>query len=399
MTSDISILIVARNAAATIERSVRSALRQDGPIVLVDDFSTDDTAALAKSIAGNRIRLVLPERSESIGVARQAGIDEVRTRYAMWVGAGDEVVPGRSDLLLARLEREGADLVYDTADLHDESTGAFVRHVPIPAYLRRDPTAVRQFERNVIPSLGSPLVRTSWAQRIGYDRTCQGVEDYDFLLRSCLEGARIAYEPTAGYRQFASPRSTDRRAAVRAALEKHDYNIMRARFGAAGYNSAITGWALVAVAFYREHWSAARRFLSEVEKTISDPRLILEPDGPCAHPEGWRLAFYRGTLELIAGNDDEAWAHLRAAYDLAATPETANNLGVALARMGRRSEAATLFAQAQHAFPDYLDASENLRSQSPSHITTHPLRPRCTGRLAGGPAGELRSSFCKSRRA
>jgi hypothetical protein len=298
----------------------------------------------------------------------------------MWLDADDELLPDRCERLLQRLEREGADLVFDSADLHDGSTGAFIRHMPIPGYLRRDATGVRQFERNALPSLGWPLVRTSWAQRIGYDARCHGVEDYDFLLRSCMEGARIAYEPTAGYRQFAyassiSRQLTDRRAGVRALLEKHEYDIIRARFGAAGHNSAITGWALVAVAFYREDWSAARHFLNEVATTISDPRRVLESDGPCAHPEGWRLAFYRGTLELIAGSDDEAAAHLQAAYDLAATPEATNNLGVALARLGSRPEAMTLFSQAHHALPTYLDAIENLRSESPSHITTHPLRP------------------------
>lgn len=379
MTPDVSILIVARNAAATIERAVRSALAQGGPIVLVDDHSSDDTAAIAQSVAGRRVEVIAPERHETIGLARQTAIEAVRTRYAMWVDADDEALPGRAARLLARLEDEGADLVFDAADLHDGTTGVFLRHMPIPTYLQCDPSAVRQFERNVLPSLGWPLVRTSWAERVGYDRSLHGVEDYDFLLRSCMEGARVAYEPTPGYRQFAYATSisrdlADRRAGVRALLGKHDYGLIRARFEAAGHPPAVAVWALVAVAFYREDWRRAAALLDEAARTIADPQRPLEADGPCPQPEGWRLAFYRGTLALLTNRSDSARLELGRAHTIARTAESANNLGVALARLGLTSQAQALFDEAEQHFPAYLDAVRNRASAAPACITTHPLR-------------------------
>jgi glycosyltransferase involved in cell wall biosynthesis len=375
----VTTIIVARNAAATIERAVRSALLQRGPVLLVDDHSSDDTAARARAIGGSEISVIVPERHETIGLARQTGIAAVNTRYAMWLDADDEAMLGRSERLVARLEDEGADLVFDAADLHDGETRRFLRHMPIPEYLRRDPTGVRQFERNVIPSLGWPLVRTGWAQRLGYDRACHGVEDYDFFLRSCMEGARVAYEPVAGYRQYAYATSVsrdlaDRRAGVRALLKKHQYPLIRARFAAAGHSDAVTIWALVAVAFYREDWPAAARLLDEAARAIDDHCRVLEADGPCANPEGWRLRFYRGTLALLTNQNEAAKRELSIAHVLAATPESANNLGVALARAGQRAGADELFEQALRALPSYLDAAQNRAATQPSAVTTHPLR-------------------------
>jgi succinoglycan biosynthesis protein ExoO len=379
MERHVTVVVAARNAAATIERCMRSALEQGGPIVLVDDFSTDETAAIARGVAGGRLTVVSPARHETIGAARQAGIEAVTTKFAMWIDADDEALRGRSGRLLARLEREGADIVYDAANLHDGATGALVRHLPIPEFLLGDPTGVRQFERNVIPSLGWPLVRTSWAQRLGYDPACHGVEDYDFLLRSIMEGARVAFEPVCGYRQFAYATSVSRelgarRAGVRAVLAKHEYAIIRARYLAAGYSDAITAWALVAVAIYRQDWDAASAHLADAARTITDPCRVLEPEGPCPRSEGWRLRFYRGTLGLLTGRYDVARRELAIAHVLQATAESANNLGVALARFGLRTDADEHFREALRRFPAYLDPEHNLASDLPSCITTHPLR-------------------------
>ena len=379
MTHDVTVVIAARNAAATIERAGRSAVQQGGLVLLVDDHSSDGTAELARAVAGDRLHVVMPARHDTLGLARQTGIEAVTTRLVMWVDADDEALHGRVERLSERLEREGADSVYDAADLHDGVTGAFVRHMPIPGYLRRDPTAVRQFERNALPTLGWPLVRTSWAQRVGYDVACHGVEDYDFLLRSCMEGARVAYEPVPGYRQFAYPTSVsraiaDRRAGVRALLGKHPYPLIRARFDSAAYGEAISAWALTAVALYREDWPAAAAFLDEAAALMTDPLAVLEADGPCPYPEGWRLSFHRGTLALVTGRLDQARRDLARAYEIVPTPECANNFGVALARCGRRTEANMLFEDAVGMFPDYIDATRNLASAIPDSITIHPLR-------------------------
>lgn len=376
---EVTILIAARNAAATIERCLQSALAQGGPVVVVDEQSTDNTAALARAVGRDRVTVILSQRCQALGCARQIALDAVTTRFAMWVAAADEALPGRAARLHARLEQEGADLAYDAADLHDRESGALVRHLPIPEYLRRDPTAVRQFERNATSSLGRPLVRTSWAARIGYDPSCDGAADYDFLLRSVMEGARVVWDQTTGYRIYTDPagsrrEQSGRNSDIRALLQKHEYHLVRTRYRAAGHSEAVTAWALAAMALYREDWQEAGGFIDEAAATIADPVRVLEPGGPCPHPEGWRRAFYRGTLALLQGRFDLGRRELAIAQVFKRAPESSNNLGIALARFGLRAEADDLFREAERACPGYRDAAHNLVSPIPSCITSHPLR-------------------------
>jgi hypothetical protein len=161
---------------------------------------------------------------------------------------------------------------------------------------------------------------------------------------------------------------------VRTLLQKHEYGLIRARYGAAGHAEAVTAWALVAVAMYREDWSAAGAFIDEASALPIDPARVLEAAGPCPHPEGWRRGFYRGTLALLTGRFDIARRELTEAQRFARTPESSNNLGVALARFGQRDEAEALFVEAEQGFPSYVDAANNRVSANPSCITSHPLR-------------------------
>jgi len=99
-----------------------------------------------------------------------------------------------------------------------------------------------------------------------------------------------------------------------------------------------------------------------------------EPDGPCPMPEGWRVAFYRGTLHAQRGEFAQARDALAAAHALSPEPDSANNLGVSRAQCGDLSGARASFAFALRTRPDYLDARLNLELALPDRITTHPLR-------------------------
>lgn len=58
-----TVVICARNAASTIARAVESARTQGQvPIIVVDDGSTDDTAAVAVEAGQGAVKIVVPER-------------------------------------------------------------------------------------------------------------------------------------------------------------------------------------------------------------------------------------------------------------------------------------------------------------------------------------------------
>ena len=362
----VTIVIVARNAAATIGRAVRSALAEaPARVLLVDDYSSDDTGALARAAGGERIDIVRPIEHRTLGFARQTGISAVQTPYGVWLDADDELLPGRVARLTGALTAANASIAADGAEFVDEATGT-TASAPIPALLRHGAAAVRLFERNYLPGPGVIAVETGAAKSIGYDPSLHGAEDIDFLLRSIAAGRRCGFIDTIGYRCHISPASHSRdlgrqRAMYKRALQKHDYGRVRDLYTAAGEGHAAW-WALASMAAYREEYSAAYGFLTEARRSA---------DGTV---DTWRFDFQGGTLQLLMGRPRIAHRLLTAAERLQPTPEGANNLGVATAQIGDRQSADALFQQALDRLPGYRDAQVNLSSAAASHVTSHPLR-------------------------
>jgi glycosyltransferase involved in cell wall biosynthesis len=377
----VTILIAARNAAATIERAIASCLgERDAALILIDDGSTDATVQLARAVAASRLRVIAARTPGGVSAARQTGLEAVETDVAAWLDADDEWIPGRLARLTSLL-RDGADVATEAIDLHDGPSGAWLRRLTVPDFLQGTRGAVRLFERNFLPGDTQVAFRVSaYRDAGGYDPAVRGPESFDLLLRAIRRGARIAYGTDTGYRMHAYPGSVSRdverqTAAMATVLRKHTYKDVRERYLACGYDPRVASWGLLSMALFRQDPKSALRFLEEASPKKGDPAIMLEPEGPWPFPEGWRRAFHRGTTLLLAGDRDrEAAMELHHAEAIEPTPEGANNLGVALARRGHRKEAAAQFALALDRMPRYHDAAHNAAAKAPSHITTHPLR-------------------------
>ncbi len=373
-----TIVIAARNAAATIARAVHSAQAQPAAeIVLVDDWSSDDTAETALAVEP-RIRVVRPVEHRTLGFARQAGLEAVRSPFGLWLDADDELLPGRMTRLVSAIEQQEADAATDAVELVDSTGHAAPVVLNIPSFLRRDPRLTRLFERNYLPAPGPIGFRTGSALRIGYDPALHGSEDMDFLLRSIAAGARWCLVDEVGYRQHAHAGSLSRnlpnqREMYRRCLIKHAYETVRTLMTGAGWPAAVTAWSLASMAIFRKEYDRALALVFEAARG-TDETAIAEPAGPCPLPEGWRKAFFTGTLALLMDRARDAVPLFERAEAIAPTAEGANNLGIALARVGEPARARSWFALAAIREPAYADASTNLDATTPDRITTHPLR-------------------------
>ena len=377
----LTILIAARNAAPTIERAIHSCLPDGaGALVLADDRSTDDTVARARDAAGSAIRVVKAPAPGGVAMARQQALEAVETPYAAWLDADDEWIPGRAQRLTALLDA-GCDVATESIDLHDGPTGTWLRRLDTAGCLRGPGGPLRLFERNLLPGDTQVAFRVDTYRRAGgYDAALCGPESFDLLLRAVQAGARLGIGYDVGYRMYAYPQSLSRnltrqRTSLAAALRKHEYEDVRTRYLRAGLSPRLAAWALVSMAQFRNEPEAALHFLDEASPDEADPYEILEPEGPWPFEEGWRRAFHGGTILLmLGGRDADALVWLQRAESLMATAEGANNLGVALARLGRQGEATSAFARAAQRFSGYADAVANRLSANPTRITTHPLR-------------------------
>lgn len=95
---EVSFIVIAYNEAAGIARAVRSILRQEGPhsreVIVVDDGSTDGTAAVIDELAERNpeLQLVRLQPNRGRGFARDAGVRRARGRVLATVDA-DVILP------------------------------------------------------------------------------------------------------------------------------------------------------------------------------------------------------------------------------------------------------------------------------------------------------------------
>jgi glycosyltransferase involved in cell wall biosynthesis len=94
-TPAVSIVMPCFNAAEHVARGMRSALMQtldDVELIVVDDGSTDDTAAIVSAVDDMRVRLI---RQPNLGVsaARNAGIRAARAPFLAFLDADDTWAP------------------------------------------------------------------------------------------------------------------------------------------------------------------------------------------------------------------------------------------------------------------------------------------------------------------
>jgi Glycosyl transferase family 2 len=91
-----SVLITAYNRAQLAERCVRSCIQQTFPdfeIVVVDDASTDDTAAVLEALGEQRLRVVRHERNQGYIAARATAVDNARGQWVVILDSDDELLP------------------------------------------------------------------------------------------------------------------------------------------------------------------------------------------------------------------------------------------------------------------------------------------------------------------
>ncbi|MDE5876712.1 MAG: glycosyltransferase [Muribaculaceae bacterium] len=125
---EVSFVIPAYNAAHFIARALDSLIIQKGAefeIVVVDDCSTDDTAAIVNEYVTrypDKIRLVsMPVNSGCAFIPRRRAIEEARAPLVAPIDADDWVNPEYLETLLKRKQDTGADIVYPVMYLHNGS--------------------------------------------------------------------------------------------------------------------------------------------------------------------------------------------------------------------------------------------------------------------------------------
>ncbi len=126
MTSPlVSIMMPAYNAALYIETAIQSVIDQtysNWELVVVDDGSTDNTAAIVTRIDDPRIRLIRQENGGEAS-ARNTALDHIRGEYLGFLDSDDLFLPDHLTLTVTYLEDHPDQTAVYTDGFHIDSEG------------------------------------------------------------------------------------------------------------------------------------------------------------------------------------------------------------------------------------------------------------------------------------
>ena len=196
----VSIITPAYNAARYIAQTLESVIAQtfaDFEAVLVDDGSTDDTAAIVETFAArdSRIRLIR-QRNRGIGGARNTAVAHARGRMIALLDSDDLWMPSYlGDQLALLYQNPHLDVLSANAlNMGGPLDGTPLRPVSGPPIA--EITLLDLIRTEDAVCILSVFRREVWDKVGGFDAELRGSEDYDFWLRALAAGFRIAFNPT-----------------------------------------------------------------------------------------------------------------------------------------------------------------------------------------------------------
>ena len=193
----LSVLVPARNSAATIDLALRSTLRAmpaDSELVVLDDASEDRTAELIGRIADPRLRLLRNQVQGGVAAGLNRMLEETDSDLVARMDADDVVLPWRFRTQLRALGT--ADVVFTTVF---DWRGSRVRP-PAPVALAPEAFGLHLLVTNPVSHPTMLARRSALAAVDGYRDV--PAEDYDLWLRMELAGSRQTRlaVPTLAYR-------------------------------------------------------------------------------------------------------------------------------------------------------------------------------------------------------
>jgi glycosyltransferase involved in cell wall biosynthesis len=245
----VSVVVPVRNGQSTIAQQLAALQAQSWPIageiIVVDNGSTDDTAAVATSFATGPVPLrVVFEPVPGVNRARNAGVAASDSTFVLLCDADDAVEPGWVSGLIDGLRR--AELVgglVETASLNDRESQQMWGVADIVR-----PQGLGGFASPWGCNCG--FRRDVWLDLGGFDAELSGAADeVEFFVRAQVAGKSLEFVDSAvvRYRLRAQPSSVLRRRyqnGLGEALLRSRFALPYASFG--GFKRAAKSWLWLA---------------------------------------------------------------------------------------------------------------------------------------------------------
>ncbi|AGB38422.1 glycosyl transferase [Natronococcus occultus SP4] len=242
----VSIVIPTYNRASVVGRAIDSALAQtcdDLEVIVVDDGSTDGTAAVLESYGDDRLVVLETGANSGANAARNRGIERASGEFVSFLDSDDELAPTHLERVLEAF-RTGSDRVGGVYTSYRKRRDGEVYDL---IRARNRVTLADLGRGNPIGSFSATTFRADVFDAVGpLDEELPAVQDYEFYLRVL---ASSAFDEIRGVPEVLLDRHTDgerigtdpRRkvAGYRRVLERHGEHVDRRRRAEFAANVAI----------------------------------------------------------------------------------------------------------------------------------------------------------------
>jgi glycosyltransferase involved in cell wall biosynthesis len=206
----VSVVIPCHNAAAFLDEtlaSVQAQTRAADEIIVVDDRSTDRSAAIARA----RGALVLSSPTPGQSAARNVGCRRATGELIAFLDADDRWLPHHLEVVAPLLEAHpDAVLAFGGLQLFGLMTGRHAYHRLLPSGAPVD-ARVLAAAYCVVPQMAVIIRHDAYAAVGGYDETVRHAEDFELFARLSRRGTFISADAaTCEYRQHSAQATHER---------------------------------------------------------------------------------------------------------------------------------------------------------------------------------------------
>lgn len=207
MAPKFSIVMPVYNREKFLPTTIKSLLDQtfqDFEIIIVDDYSTDNSLAIAndsKKITP-KIKVIALDKNSGVAAARAEGNRHALGEYIVVSDSDDISLPNRLEVADNFLSKNTTcDVFYSNMELLDTETGLVSTRFFQPFV--RDLLYIINF----IPNSSSAYRRSAYERLGGYDKELRISEDYDLWLQFADTGSNFGYDQTTTVRASMHPGS------------------------------------------------------------------------------------------------------------------------------------------------------------------------------------------------
>lgn len=197
----VSIIIPVHNYERYLSEAIQSAIAQTIPceVIVVDDKSTDGSAAIAMSFESDGVRLIRNETNLGVAETRNRGIQQAKGEYVICLDADDRLHQNFAESHLAALRNRQDAIAYAPISIIDErgnpqSHKRMFRTAASPA--------LQMAGKNQVPSC-CMFRKSFWVRAGGYEKRFTPAEDANLWLKILSLGGipkRASSEPLMDYR-------------------------------------------------------------------------------------------------------------------------------------------------------------------------------------------------------